>query len=52
MQKPYINHREYKLISVEIENCKTNIGFYKEQIENMEKKIEELEQLRKLYEDY
>lgn len=53
MEEPIVpNRKEQEMISVEIENCRQNIEFYKEQIDQMEKKLDELEQLKKSYEYY
>lgn len=35
-----------EMIALEIMNCKNNIKFYENEIENMEEKLEELEKLR------
>jgi len=40
------------MITIEIDNCRQNIDFYKNEIENMEQKLEELERLKKSYEYY
>lgn len=47
-----LNSRQKADLFVEIENCKKNIGFYKDQIDKLEDKMEELERLKKAYEYY
>ncbi len=44
--------KEQQMLRFEIENCKSNIEFYKLQIDNMEERLNELERLRKAYEYY
>ncbi len=44
--------REKELISIELDNCRKNITFYKEEIENMEAKISELEKMKQSYDYY
>lgn len=47
-----LNDRQKADVFVEIENCRRNIDFYKEQIDKLEEKIEELEKLRDAFEYY
>ncbi len=47
-----LNSREKADIFVEIENCRKNIEFYKEQIDKLEEKMEELENIKRAYEYY
>ncbi|MBU2638306.1 MAG: hypothetical protein KJ955_05005 [Nanoarchaeota archaeon] len=47
-----LNTKEKADIFVEIENCMRNIEFYKEQIDKLEEKLEELESIKKAYEYY
>ncbi len=44
--------KDQQMLRFEIENCRKNIEFYKLQIEDMEEKLAELEQLNKAYEYY
>ena len=44
--------KEQQMLRFEVENCKSNIEFYKMQIENMEERLHELEKLKKAYEYY
>lgn len=52
MKKEKPNKKEQELISIEIENCRQNIEFYKDQIGDMEKKLDDLEKIKKAYEYY
>ncbi|MDI6737659.1 MAG: hypothetical protein QME12_04025 [Nanoarchaeota archaeon] len=47
-----LNEKQKADVFVEIENCRRNIDFYKEQIDKLEEKMEELEKLREAYEYY
>lgn len=40
------------MLVFEIEACRQNIEFYKQEIENMEEKMEELRRLKKSFEYY
>jgi len=46
------NRKEQKQVLIEIENCRQNIEFYRDQIGNMEEKISELEKLKESFEYY
>lgn len=47
-----LNDRQKADVFVEIENCRRNIEFYKDQIDRMEEKMDELERLKEAYEYY
>lgn len=49
---PELNRKQKEEVFVEIESCKKNIDFYREQIQAMEGKIQELERIKKAYEYY
>jgi len=47
-----LNDKQRADVFVEIENCKKNIEFYKEQIDVLQEKMDELERLKEAYEYY
>ena len=47
-----MQNKERELIEMEIDNCRKNIEFYRDEIGNMNAKLEKLERLRKAYEYY
>lgn len=47
-----LNDRQKADVFVEIENCRKNIEFYKEQIDMLQEKMDELEKLKEAYEYY
>ena len=44
--------KEQEMVAFEIESCRKNIEFYKQEIENMEAKLEELRNLKKAWQYY
>ena len=47
-----LNDKQKADVFVEIENCRKNIEFYKEQIDMLQEKMDELERLKEAYEYY
>jgi prefoldin subunit 5 len=47
-----LNEKQRADVFVEIENCRKNIEFYKEQIDMLQEKMDELERLKEAYEYY
>ena len=45
-------NKERELIEMEIDNCRKNIEFYRDEIGNMKSKLDKLERLKKAYEYY
>ena len=43
---------EKELVEMEIDNCRKNIEFYRDEIGNMTSKLEKLEKLKKAYDYY
>ncbi len=47
-----MNEIHKREIETELDNCRVNIEFYRQEIENMEEKIRELERLKRDYDYY